>query len=263
MGDPYPGKIKYDGGTKKQLSWEEVVASVALGGWPESLWVKATAVVDAESSRIANIYNTYLDGHYGLFQIGKQQHPEYFKDDIQWVVPFMNSMFGYEVYQKEGWGAWESATNGRYSGGLIQATAAVNAVKSKRSKSKLKPGDFYMSLYGADQQGWVLMAAASGLGAVNKSIGDSAGAAAGEIDQTVQDTGTGVIQAAADIQANSVMGAFQLLLGAGKWMADPNNWLRVAQVLAGGALLIGGVAIVAKPVTNLSPLGLAKKAVGK
>ncbi|MGW2795182.1 hypothetical protein ACWC9H_35395 [Streptomyces sp. NPDC001251] len=263
MGDPYPGKIKYEGGTKKQLTWEQTVASVALGGWPESLWVKAAAVIDAESSRIANIYNTYLDGHYGLMQIGKQQHPEYFKSDMLWVVPFLNCTWGYAIYKSQGWGAWESASNGRYSGGLIQATAAVNSVKAKRAKTKLTPGNFYLSLYGADEDGWVLMAGAGGLGAINQSIGQSAGAAAGEINQTAQDAGVGVAQAAADIQANSFFGTFTLLLGAGKWMADPANWLRVAQVLAGGALLIGGVAIVAKPVTNLTPMGLAKKAVGK
>jgi hypothetical protein len=31
------------------------------------------------------------------------------------------------------------------------------------------------------------------------------------------------------------------------WMSDPHNWIRVAQVVVGGALVLVGVSIVAKP----------------
>lgn len=34
---------------------------------------------------------------------------------------------------------------------------------------------------------------------------------------------------------------------AGMWMSDPHNWIRVAQVVVGGALVLVGVSIVAKP----------------
>lgn len=256
MGDPYPGKVKFQGGKAVTLTWQEVVASVALGGWPESTWVTAAAVVDAESSRAINIYNTYLEGHWGLMQIGKKQHPAFFANKDAWLLPWDNCREGYRIYKAQGWGAWEAKTNGRFTGGLVQATAAVNAVKIKRNKSSKKGVEFYKSLYRPE-----LLEALTFMGAVGpgqEGLADSIADASEVTGDAIVDVGAATV-AAAESQAGAITGGIQLLVGAAKWMSDPGSWIRVAQVLAGGALLVGGIAIVAKPLTGLTPAGLAKK----
>lgn len=88
MGDPYPGKIKYEGGKPIRLTYEEIVATLALAGWPEREWDTATAVAHYESVRGAvNVYNTYKEGHWGLFQISKSAHPALFESKAAWMNP--------------------------------------------------------------------------------------------------------------------------------------------------------------------------------
>ena len=256
MGDPYPGLIKFQGGKAWVLSYEAVVASLAIGGWPQSLWAKAAAVISAESNRTLNIYNTYLDGHYGLMQIGKQQHPDFFKVDTQWMVPFLNTAEGYSIYKSQGWGAWEAASNGRYTGSLLQAQAAVTSVKAKKAKTKLSDGDFYTSLYGKDEDAIMLLFAAPGLAAANKAIAQSVGGGANAIGDTIDSAGAAVIDTVGQMQSSSILGAVQLMIGAAKWLGDSANWLRIVQVVAGGGLLLAGVSIAAKPLTS----GVAKTA---
>lgn len=280
MGDPYPGKIKYWGGTPLTLTYEEVVASVALGGWPESLWAKATAVISAESGRQTNVYNTYLDGHYGLMQIGKAQHPELFSsgDPNAWVNPVNNCKSGYGIYQSQGWGAWEGETNGRYTSSMLQATAAVNSVKSHIAKGQLAPkalpsagphdrqavlesylhqkGDAIIEMLG-------IIALGNGANSLGNSIAD-AGSKTGDVTVAA---GAAAAASAADIQSNSLLGAVEMMIGAGRWMADPHNWVRVAQVVAGGMLLVAGISIVARPIAGpiagALPSGKVMKMVGK
>lgn len=280
MGDPYPGKIRYWGGTPLQLTYEEVVASLGLAGWPESLWPKAAAVITAESNRETNVYNTYLDGHFGLMQLGKQQHPELFasNDPNAWVNPVNNCKSGYAIYQSQGWGAWEGETNGHYGAYLLQATAATNSVKSHIAKGQLAPKalpsagphnrqqvlESYLHQKGdaiIEQLG--IIALSEGTNSLVNNLAD-AGTKTGDVTVAA---GAAAAQSAADIQSNSLLGAVEMMIGAGKWMADPHNWIRVAQVLAGGALLVAGISIVARPIAGpiagALPSGKIMKAVGK
>jgi hypothetical protein len=258
MGDPYPGKVKYEG-KPKQLTWEQTIASLALGGWPESLWVKAAAVIDAESARMINIYNTYLEGHWGLMQIGKKQHPGLFKSPLVWMVPYLNTQEGYRIYKAQGWNAWEAHSNGRYTGGILQATAAHASVKARKNASKLPAAEFYNSLYGKDAQGYINLMAGSAMAGVNKSIGDSLGAGGEALGDAIVDSGAAAAQAAQN-QAGAITGGMQLMLGAAKVLTNPDNWIRAAQVLVGAALLIGGIGIVAKPMIKAAPTAKAAKA---
>lgn len=253
-GDPYPGKVKYEGGKPWVLSYEAVVASLALGGWPEKHWPKAAAVIAAESNRAPNIYNTYKAGHFGLMQISKSAHPGFFNNDVSWMVPFLNAGEGYKIFQRQGWGAWEAATNGRYTGFLLQATAAVKSVQRKRLYPRtISLGDFYLNLYGKDKDAVLFMAAAPGLGAANKAIAGAVGAGGEALGNTIVESGGAVVETAGEIAAKmqsfGIFGAVELLVGAGKWLSDPSNWIRVAQVVTGGALLLAGVSIAARPVT--------------
>lgn len=50
--------------------------------------------------------------------------------------------------------------------------------------------------------------------------------------------------------ANVFRAGFQPLVAAGAWIGNADNWLRVAQVVLGAALVVGGITIVARPVTS-------------
>jgi hypothetical protein len=83
-------------------------------------------------------------------------------------------------------------------------------------------------------------------------IGD---AAAGAIDSTVG----GVVDT-----GRSIASIGELAAKAGTWINDPGNWLRIAYVVLGGALLIGALVVVAAPMaTNVVPAGKVVKTVAK
>ena len=50
--------VKYWKGIHYSLPWKELMACIALAGWPRELWGMAGAVAAAESSRNPFIYNT-------------------------------------------------------------------------------------------------------------------------------------------------------------------------------------------------------------
>lgn len=110
-GDPYPGKVKYLGGNKRKLTAREVYA-VCVKTWPKGKQELAAAVALAESGGSPFIYNTYKEGHFGLFQVSRSAWPEFFTGGSdQWADPEKNAAKAYEIYQKQGWGAWQGYTN--------------------------------------------------------------------------------------------------------------------------------------------------------
>lgn len=247
MGDPYPGKVRFKGGKPIRLTWEETVAVVALGGWPEKHWAKAAAVVDAESGRAVNIYNTYLEGHWGLFQVSKKYHPKLFTSGTdEWMNPVLNSEEGYRIYRSQGWKAWEAYTNGRYTGSLLQATAVVETVKAKRRKWKGSEKDFYLSLM---REGIVTLVAFAGKENIGQNLTEGIAAGAEKTGDLVAEAGAAAA-AAAQEQAGAVTALAHLTLGAAEWMSSPANWVRVAQVVTGGVLLVVGVGIAVRPVAT-------------
>jgi hypothetical protein len=112
-GDPYPGKIKYLGGNKRKLTAAEVYA-VCKQTWPQGKQELAAAVALAESGGSPFIYNTYKAGHFGLFQISRSAWPEFFADGDKWADPVENSKKAYEIYKKQGWGAWQGYTDKKW-----------------------------------------------------------------------------------------------------------------------------------------------------
>lgn len=237
-------QVKIAGQYKVQLSYVEVVAAVALAGWPESEWATATAVIAAESDRVTNIYNTYLEGHWGLMQIGKKQHPDFFKK-AQWWSPADNAKEGYRIRKSEGWKAWEAYTNGRYSGYRLQAASAVQSVRLKRNANKisqhpLSDEKFYESLFSEKLKAGLTMLMVS-------KVADSVEGGTEAVGDTIGASGEGILAAAQQIQSNSIFGGITTLIGAAKWISDPGNWMRVGQVILGGGMVLAGVAIVARP----------------
>jgi hypothetical protein len=54
-------------------------------------------------------------------------------------------------------------------------------------------------------------------------------------------TGTAPGKSILDVVGDSVTGT-------ARWVSDPHNWLRVAMVIVGGGLVLGGLVVAAKPV---------------
>jgi hypothetical protein len=252
--------VKYLGGGRVQLSYIEVVSALDAAGWPKNEWAMAAAVIAAESDRCCNIYNTYKSGHYGLMQMSASAHPDWFKSlpsANAWVDPVTNCKGGLTLWRQNKYQPWEAYTNGRYSGNILQAQAAATAYEQKKKAAGNPSGmDFAPKIFrpaviaaiGNVQMNAAVQSVTDAIAGAGKTTGDAVSAAGAAAANAAQN------------QAGAITGGIQLLMGAAKWMSNPESWLRVAQVVAGGALLIGGMAIVARAPVNKAVAGVAQTA---
>jgi hypothetical protein len=248
-GNPGPGYV-----AKKwqklnwTLTWDEVMAALYLGGWPKTTWGTAGAVVAAESSRNPFIYNTLKRGHFGLFQISRSAHAEFFSpggEGMQWVSPVASATKGYEVYKSEGWGAWEAKSKGPYLAFYPEASVAAANFERK------------MGLHGGDEKAWaesvfrkgttdrILGAYIAGVpekdinkGAIGKQLlsGILAGA---------EGTAKGTVDAGGDVAA-AVDDQWGWLPDVWTALTTPALWMRFAYGLLGIGLVGGGLALVVR-----------------
>lgn len=225
------------------LTWEEMIATVALGGWPANLWAEAAATAASESSRNPFIYNTYKKGHFGLFQISRAAWPQFFtgSNASAWVVPPENAAKGYAIYRQQGWGAWEAHTNGTYLANLAQAKAAVAAFNKKAAGRTGKT--YWESLYRNDTRVKVLGAAL----AINpQPLADAAGGAiTGGVAGGAEGAAGGVVAAGGAV-TDTVGSMAQVVTGAWEALTTPALWMRIAFGLTGIALVAGGLFLVVR-----------------
>lgn len=254
-------------GLNYTLTWDEVIACVALAGWKDTEWGTAAAVAAAESSRNPFIYNTYKKGHFGLFQISRSAHPEFFAPDgngMQWVFPWLNAAEGHKIYQSQGWGAWAAKTNGAY---LAYYPAAMEAAASVQRRMQLHGGDEKEWLKSLIRQktAWQCATAAgvdvAGIGTT--AIGDAIAAGAGATAQGTVDSGAAV--------ASSVGDMAQVVTGLWSAITTPALWMRLGYGALGVVLVSGGLFLIvrnqpavrqaASTVGSVVPAGRALKAV--
>lgn len=224
------------------LTWEETIACVALGGWPQDKWAEAAATAASESSRNPFIYNTYKHGHFGLFQISREAHAEYFApqgDGMDWVTPWSNAAEGYKIFQSQGWGAWEAHTNGTWLANYAQAKTAVAAYK-KKAGANLNT-KFHQDVFRMSTREAVVNALAAGgafSGIAGEAIAGGVGAAADATAGAVVDSGAAV--------ASSVGDMAQVVTGAWTALTTPAFWMRVGYGALGVVLVAGGLLLVAR-----------------
>lgn len=228
-------------GLTHTLSWKEMVATVALGGWPEKLWAEAAATAAAESGRNPFIYNTYKLGHFGLFQISREAHPAFFEpggNGMAWVVPPENAKEGYRIYKSQGWRAWEAHTKGLHLAFLAQARAAVAAVKKGGTGTA-----YWQSLYSDKTRKAIWDAAVSGNpGAISEAVG---GALLPGIEAGAQGTADAVMDSGAAVAA-SVQDLTSIASGLWEALTTPALWMRLAYGVAGVVLIAGGLFLVVR-----------------
>lgn len=250
--------VKYWKNNQYILPWSELLASIALGGWPREHWGMAAAVAAAESSRKPFIYNTYKKGHFGLFQISRSAHPQYFNEStdggMRWIAPWYNANMGYQIFKSQGWGAWEAKTNGAY---LAYYPQAMTAAADLSRKTGLHGGDekgYWQSLISKRTHAHLINAldGAAGLADLaNSTVGGAvadAGAAAG---QGVVDSGTAVAQAVGD--------SFGWMTDAWELLTTPAVWMRAAYGITGVALVAGGLFLIVRNTPGGKAAGTAVK----
>lgn len=225
------------------LTWEEMIAAVASGGWPQKLWAEAAATAASESSRNPFIYNTYKRGHFGLFQISRSAWPDFFTgaNAANWVNPVENAAKGYEIYRQQGWGAWEAHSNGTYLANLAQAKAAVAAFNKKAAG---RSGETYWnSLFRSETRTKILAAAV----AINaQPLGDAAGGAiGGGVAGGAEGAAGGVVDAGGAV-VDTVGSMAQVVTGAWEALTNPAFWMRVAYGVTGVVLVAGGLFLIVR-----------------
>lgn len=246
--------IRYFGGSAAnyQLTWSELIAAIAEGGWPQAKWAEAAAVAAAESDRKFLIYNTYKLGHFGLFQISRSAHSAFFTG-VDWVVPWSNAAEGYRIYKSEGWKAWEAHGNPAYLANLAQARAAVAAFKAAANG---RTGQAYWrTLYRTRTLELIWNAAVAGNG---QAASDMVGSAvAGGVGAGAGATADGVL-ASGDAVASTVGSMAQVVTGMWESLTTPAFWMRVAYGVTGVVLVAGGLFLMVR--TSPAVAGATKTA---
>lgn len=258
--------VKYLGGKAVTISMTQMVAACALAGWPQAQWAKAAAVASAESSRVLNVYNDVSGGHFGVFQIGKTSHPDYFSSLSNangWVDPQGNAAYAYQLYQSQGWSPWVAETTGAFAAFLAQATIAAGSVAAQIKSGKPVtntgiPGGVTGSQ--AVLASYMLQPGSANVTAqvVALQLNEDVNAAAAGIAGASGDVGTAGVQVLGTAVDSLQSGALGFL---GELM-NPATWARVAYVIGGGALALVGLYVLAKPAVDGAAGGIAKVATG-
>jgi len=264
-----------------QAGRTEVVAYMLNAGWSHADLAIGLAIAEAESSlNIAAVSPPAFDNSrgYGLWQIEYPTHKDLFDQlpepglaNGDWISIHENALMALKIRQSQGWHAWTTYTTGAYVPFLIAANAAVQAVD-------LITADLAKS-GGLNQKHPDVSSNVSMNVVTQKTAGE-------EISlifrwrETV--TFTGVTQTAtgaiADTSsaagpalgdafgaANAIVKPFSSVLDFLNKLGDAQFWIRVVEVVIGGALVIVALNTFAKPVTEpvIQTVAKAGKAVAK
>lgn len=187
------------------------------GGFPDNVIAEAVAVSIAEnhSGDIGAIGGPNPDGSYdyGMWQINEKWHPELFVRFPQWWS-VSNASMAKEVWAQAGnsfspWSTWKHGDHKAYMG---RGEAAAKA--SPWGGTGSSDPNTEWNIPGVTDTVDAIAAVAETLRGIGNAI----------------KTGAGVV------------------FKASVWGANPNNWERVALVVAGGGLLIVGTTLLLKPI---------------
>ncbi len=214
-------------------TYEEVVAALALAGWPTGQWATAAAIVNAESSR--NLTAQNASGAYGWMQILKSAHPTLFQgfpddDPFWWAEPITACTMGLKVWQGQGgsFEPWTTYNSGAYRLYLTAASQAVTEVQAAAAKAATLKDGYTAILKPLESQ----VAGILELGALAGTLGDLQstlnGVAAG--------TGQAVVSTGATVASTlSWTGLLEGFLGD---LTKTGTWVSVAYIVGGVVLLL-------------------------
>jgi hypothetical protein len=210
-------RVAYDAGFRGHgLQNAVAVALAESGGNPHAVGVNS---------------DSYRSRDRGLWQINDHWHPEV--TDAAAFSPASNAAAAYRISHNGGdFSPWSTWHNGLAQAQLGRATLAARQVE--------KPG----SNAGATNAAYT-----GGGGIVNASAGfgpgyhpPAPGSTSPPPGGALLDPAIGAVTGTAAAATNAVTMATH----AGAWLSDSHNWLRVAQVVAGSAGLLVGLAMLGK-----------------
>lgn len=203
-----------------QLTDAQIAAYARQAGFTGDGLRWAVAVGIAESGGRTDAVGVNSDGSRdrGVWQINSRWHAEV--SDAQAFDPASCAAAAYTISSGgTNWRPWSTFTNGAAAAQLGRATAAANTASSAGLIGPINP------------QGGIggLLPLLPGLGAV-----PGPGGAGGSIIPGADALG-GV--------ATSLAAMGSILVHGAQWVGKPDNWLRVALVVAGGAGAIAGIVL--------------------
>lgn len=245
-GNNGPYTAKRWAGISYTLPWRELMASIALAGWPQQLWGMAGAVAAAESGRNPFVYNTYKMGHFGLFQISRAAWPDFFtvKDgtDLGWVNPENNAGQAYKIYKAQGWGAWQAKTNGAYLAFYPQALAAAADLDRLTQQHGQDEHGYWRSLISSKTQDLEIKAAGVSAADIAKFGNEQLG---GAVAGAANATAAGVVDSGAAV-ASAVNDTFGFLPDLWTAITTPALWMRLGYGALGVVLVAGGLFLIVR-----------------
>lgn len=196
----------------------DVARAAAAAGFPKEELVTAVAVAYAESSFNEQATHRNDDGStdYGLWQINSV-HKFAELSSGAWADPKVNAQLALSVWKSQGWNAW-SVHKPSNPTGYARYVAAIPAATAF----------------------------------VTAALGPGAGAAGAT--NIPFDAGSSIAGGGADA-FNVATAIAKEPLAVLKWLQDPQSWYRIVTLVAGGALMVGGIYLflvssLAKPIVS-------------
>lgn len=226
------------------LSYKEMYTYARGAGFDNNTAIMFAAFGQAESGGRTDVVNSI--GCVGIWQINQ---PVHVKSNPTWTKTWLknprnNAIAAKKIYDSQGLGAWEVYTgpDGRGSDGpwlkyKAAAEKAIGAGSATVDQAGFKPDFNPFDENPLDE-----------LRELNEDAKDS----------FMDATGLGQV-------ADAINAIGTTAVGASQWMSNPHNWVRVVFVVAGGALVIGGLYIMSQPLVNQAagalPVGKIAKAI--
>lgn len=205
----------------KTLTPQEIAGYARQAGFTGPMVAIMTAIAMAESGSNPRAHNPNAstgDNSYGLWQINMlggmgpaRRKALGLASNDQLLDPATNARAAYLIYKQQGLNAWSVYKHGTYAQYLGAATQAAG------SPATVPPAG----------------STPAGGGAFTGDPGISGGG-------TTQNVGL----------SDAVWGIGDVFAGFGRglvWVANPHNWIRIAEGLIGGTLILAGAVLVARP----------------
>lgn len=216
-----------------KLTALQVAAAAKIAGFPDREIPTAVAVAKGESSYNTDLYNGICC--YGLFQIHKRFHEsKVVKYGGSWAAykdPVVNAKVARDIWASEGgWcrGNNPPNCNPYQAWGVSNATGSWS---SKMAEGQRAYAELVQQMQAGKTAQQVLGSASSGtvIGADFNLPNPLAPL------QQALDVGSAIL--------NAIRAPVEFANRIGRWISNPDNWVRVAEVAGGGLLLVLGIRI--------------------
>lgn len=205
------------------------------------------AIAMAESGGDASAHNaTPPDDSYGLWQInmigqlGPSRRKAYgISKNSDLYNPFVNARAAKKILDSQGLSAWSVYTSGAYRQYLNKATTVTQAdwepFKDWNDPFDVWPDDGVQP----PPSVWEWLTG-----------------------QTPPESAEGAVDGIGDV-VGQITRIGDILAKTGDWLSDPSNWVRIAYVIGGAALVVGGLVLVGRPLAEAAaastPAGTVRK----